>query len=253
MFRLRAFGGLMLEHDGAPYAGPASQRRRLAVLAVLAASEAGVSRDRLMDLLWPKADPGRGRHSLDEALSGLRRELRSDELFLGVASLRLNPDVVASDLADQTTALRAGDAERAVALYTGPFLDGFAVPDAGEFERWVDGERSRRARAHATALEGLAASSTSRGDYLGAVRWWQVRVALDPLDTPATLRLLGALTTAGNPVEALRAARVHEALVRDELDSAPGPGWTAAVDGIRAAVARPTGHDQPAAVAVAPV
>src|SRR5215207_4630906 len=49
MFRLRAFGGLTLERDGAPYVGPATQRRRLAVLAVLAASDAGVSRDRLVD------------------------------------------------------------------------------------------------------------------------------------------------------------------------------------------------------------
>src|SRR5689334_7862084 len=105
MFRLRAFGGLSLERDGAPYAGPATQRRRLAVLAMLAASETGVSRDRLTDYLWPEADPARARHSLDEALSGLRRELRSDALFLGVATLRVNPDALASDLADQAAAL----------------------------------------------------------------------------------------------------------------------------------------------------
>ena len=88
MFRLRTFGGLTLDRDGVPYAGPATQRRRLALLALLAAADTAVSRDRLMGYLWPEADPERARHSLDDALSALRRELRSDVLFLGVASLR---------------------------------------------------------------------------------------------------------------------------------------------------------------------
>jgi TolB-like protein len=56
---------------------------------------------------------------------------------------------------------------------------------------------------------------------------------------PATLGLLRALAPAGNPAEALRLARVHEALVRQELDASPGPEWTAAVDSLRAELARP--------------
>jgi len=233
MFRLRAYGGLTLEHDGAPYTGPATQRRRLALLALLAASDMGLSRDRLTDFLWPDADPARGRHSLDGALSGLRRELGSDALFVGVATLRLNSDVLASDLAEEATLLAAGDGERAAALYAGPFLSGFYVSGAGEFERWVEAERDRRARAHARLLERLAAAATAAGDDAGAVHWHQERVALDPLDTPATLGLLGALTNIGNRAEALRMVRVHEALVREEFDATPGPGWAAAVEGLR--------------------
>ena len=245
MFRLRAYGGLILDRDGSAYAGPAAQRRRLAVLAMIAASDTGVSRDRLADYIWPDADPARGRHSLDEALSGLRRELRSDDLFIGVATLRLNTALLASDLADQAAALAAGNAEQAAALYTGPFLDGFYVPNAGDFEQWVEAERSRRARAHAQVLEGLAARASAQNDVATAVRWWRARVALDPLDTPATLGLLHALTSAGNPAEALRLARVHEALVRDELDTNPGPGWAVAVDALRAELARPAAETVP--------
>jgi TolB-like protein/DNA-binding SARP family transcriptional activator len=193
--------------------------------------------------LWPEADPERARHSLDDALSALRRELRSDALFLGVASLSLNPEVLENDLADYASALRDGDAERAVALYAGPFLDGFFVPDAGEFERWVEAERGRRSQAHARVLDSLASDSTARGDFAAAVRWCQARVGTDPLDTPATVRLLGALMSAGSQAEALRVARVHEALLREELDSAPGGEWDAVVAGLRAdrpAVLRPT-------------
>lgn len=235
MFRLRAYGGLSLERDGMPYAGQASQRRRLAVLAVLAAAtDAGVSRERLMNFLWPDADPARARHSLDEALSGLRREFRSDGLFIGVATLHLNREMLPSDLDEHATALASRDEERAISVYSGPFLDGFYIPAAADFEHWVDSERRTRARAHARLLEGLAERATLAGDSAAAVRWWQSRVALDPLDTPAALSLLRALTAAGNPSEAIRQARVHEALVRQELDTTPGPGWQAVVERLRA-------------------
>lgn len=239
MFRLRAFGGLTLERDGAPYSGPATQRRRLALLAVLAAApDTGTSRDRVADYIWPDADPNRGRHSLDDALSALRREIGTQALFLAGAGLRLNSEVLTSDVADYSTALRLGDAERAVSLYSGPFLDGFYLPRAGEFERWVEAERSRRAATHARALEGLATAAAERGDNATAVRWWKARVDADPLDTPATLRLLMALVTAGNPAEALRLARVHETLVREELDIAPGQEWEATVQRLRHDLAR---------------
>ena len=235
MFRLRAYGGLSLERDGVPYTGQASQRRRLAVLAVLAAaSDAGVSRERLITFLWPDADPARARHSLDEALSGLRRELKSDALLIGVATLHLNHDALASDLSEYATAVAQDDGERAVALYAGPFLDGFFLPAAAELERWVDAERRARARVHARVIEGLAAAATVRGDDVAAVRWCQARAALDPLDTPAALALLRALAAAGNRSEAIRQARVHEALMREELDTSPGPEWAAVVDGLRA-------------------
>jgi DNA-binding SARP family transcriptional activator len=86
---------------------------------MIAASDTGVSRERLTDYLSPGADPARGRHSLDDALSGLRRELRSDELFIRVATLRLNAEVLGCDLADQAAALAGGEVERAAVLYSG--------------------------------------------------------------------------------------------------------------------------------------
>lgn len=245
MYRLRTFGGLTLERDGAPHAGPATQRRRLALLAMLAAADAGVSRERLMSHLWPASDQARARHALDDALSAIRRDLRSDVAFLGVATLRVNPAVLTSDLAEQAAALRAGDAERAAALYTGPFLDGFSVPDAADFDVWMEAERGHRARAHARTLDALADAAAGRGDAAAALRWRQARVTADPLDTAATLRLLTALADAGNPAEALRVARVHEQLVRQELDTSPGPQWTAAVEDVRVALARPAAARRP--------
>jgi DNA-binding SARP family transcriptional activator/TolB-like protein len=229
-FRLRAFGGLSLERDGAPYVGPASQRRRLALLAILASATNGVSRDRLMSYLWPDADPERVRHSLDDALSALRRELGRDDLFLGVGSLQLNPDALETDLAEYAAALRSGDFERAAGLYAGPFADGFYVPGAGDLERWTESERVRRGQEHRRALEGAATAAAERGDGADVVRWRQAIVSADPLNTSATLELLRALSAVGNLAEVRRIARVHETLLRDELGATPGSAWDAELE-----------------------
>src|SRR5216117_915482 len=88
-FRLRTFGGLSLTGESGPVTGAATQRRKLALLAVLATGgERGVSRDRLLTLFWSESDAEHARHALTQSLSALRRELGSENLVLGSADLR---------------------------------------------------------------------------------------------------------------------------------------------------------------------
>src|SRR5713101_4419494 len=123
-FRLKTFGGLSLAGENGPSTGSIAQRRKLALLAVLAAGgERGVSRDRLLALFWPETDTEHARHALTQSLSALRRELGSEDAFLGTADLRLNPAIIDSDVATFEAALARGELERAAALYEGPFLD----------------------------------------------------------------------------------------------------------------------------------
>ncbi|MDB4899483.1 MAG: transcriptional activator protein, partial [Gemmatimonadetes bacterium] len=69
MLRLITFGGLTLLDDGTPVTGAASQRTRLAILAILAASgSAGVSRDKVVAWIWPESDAERARHGLTQAI-----------------------------------------------------------------------------------------------------------------------------------------------------------------------------------------
>lgn len=252
MLSLRTFGGVALFHGDRALDGPATQRRRFALLSMLAvAGEAGVSRDKLIAQLWPESDADRARHALRQWIFLVRRDLGVEDVVLGAEELRLNPQRIATDVADFLGALARGDDARAVEVYAGPFLDGFHLNDAGEFERWLDGERGRFAAAYATALQRLAAAREATGDIAGAVDAWRRLASAEPLNARVTVRLMESLDRAGDRGGALAHARVHASLVREELGADPDPSVARLAERIRHAPTPasgvPSAKPQPAA------
>jgi DNA-binding SARP family transcriptional activator len=107
MLHLRTFGGLALQRDGTALDSVNAQRKALALLAVLAAAgAAGIGREKVMLLLWPESDADRARGALKQMLHTVRRQLGSADAILGTAELRLNPELIESDLARFRTAAR---------------------------------------------------------------------------------------------------------------------------------------------------
>jgi TolB-like protein/DNA-binding SARP family transcriptional activator len=236
-YRLATFGTLAL-------AGPADDtvlgrhghhRRRLALLAVLAAAaDRGRSRDQLQALFWPDAAQARARHALEQLLYSLRSSI-NESVFLTANPVRLNPDVVSSDVGAFTAALDGGDLERAVGQYVGPFLDGFYLEDAPEFERWVESERSRLATSYADALDKLARNADGAGDHAAAVRWWRQLAQADALSSKYAQGLIRALMNAGDHAAALQYAERYEAIVAEELGTSVGPAVASLVAEVRQA------------------
>src|SRR6266699_2820661 len=247
-FRLRTFGGLSLTGESGPVTGAATQRRKLALLAVLATGgERGVSRDRLLALFWSESDAEHARHALTQSLSALRRELGSD-------NLSLNPAVIESDVAALETALAGAELERAVALYVGPFLDGIHLDHAhasAEFERWVEAERSRLAGLIANALERLAVAATELREHRRAVEWWRRLAALDPCRARSAAGLITGLAAAGDASGALRHAQVYETLLRHELNLEPDGAVLAIVRRLRQRTQRSVEPPAPAGASAA--
>jgi DNA-binding SARP family transcriptional activator/TolB-like protein/Flp pilus assembly protein TadD len=220
MFRLRTFGGLILESDGVPVDEIVPQRKALVLLATLAV-HGTLGRERLMALLWPESDAERARGSLKQAVHSLRRQLGATELVLGTAELRLNPELMECDVQLFLRALEEGDDEGAAELYRGHFLEGVHLDRAPEFERWVDGWRDTLAQRHRAALESLAKTAEALGDAPSAVAWWRKLQAADPFSSRVALMLMEALERAGDPAAAVRHARLHEGLLREELGASP--------------------------------
>jgi len=161
--RLRTFGGLWIDRPG-PGSDATQRPRTLALLAILATADAaGITRERVMAVLWSEVDEDRARHGLSQALYNIRRDLGT-EVVLSTPALRLDPDRISSDVAEFKAATAAKSWATAASLYTSPFLDGFHLADAPEFERWAESQRATLATAGIRAIEILAKTAAEAGE-----------------------------------------------------------------------------------------
>jgi DNA-binding SARP family transcriptional activator/TolB-like protein len=221
---LRLLGGPSLCGNGSTLTGPATQRHRLALLALLACSRSRPqSRDKLVAWLWPERDVEHARNLLNQGVHALRRAIGEAGIISVQDELQLDPAAVACDVVAFEDAIAAGELERAIGLYTGPFLDGFHLPGASEFEHWADGERERLRRSYARSLESLAEAAEKRREWSSAVERWRGLVSEEPYNARVTLRLMRALDAAGDRAGALQQARVHTLLLQQEFDAGPDP------------------------------
>lgn len=224
----------MLRAGGQNITGAATQRRRLGLLAILAVGrERGVPRERVLSLLWAETPERKARHVLAQLLYAQRLELDLGSLFLGTKTLRLNPEVIDTDVGEFEDALDAGDLSRAVAAYHGPFLDGFHLGEAEEFERWQAAERARLTARYRAALEELSRRADGEGDLPAALTWWGRLVADDPHNSRVAAGFISALARSGDRAGALRHAALHEQVLREEIGIVPGPPFTEVVARLR--------------------
>src|SRR5688500_3392965 len=219
MIRLRLFGSPMLEGgDDVAIPGRATQRHRLALPALLPlAPGRRLSRDKLLAVLWPDRDADGGRNLLKVSTYVLRSVLGEGALLSEGDDLRLNSETIDIDVAEFDAALERLDYRRAVALHTAPFMDGFFLSDAPEFDTWSDQERQRLARGYRGALEALAQTAEAERDFQGAIDSWKALAADDPYDSRVALRLMQSLVASGNRAGALQHASVHERLLQAEF------------------------------------
>jgi TolB-like protein/DNA-binding SARP family transcriptional activator len=245
MYKLHTFGGLSLTLDGQPCERSLIQRRQLALLAALAtAGPSGLSRDKLVGLMWPDRANDRARNLLDQALYAARRVCGQAVFLTTQTALAINPAVLESDVGEFSEAIARGDPAAAAAIYSGPFLDGLLLADAADFERWASLERTRYARAYQECLETLAAAAASREQWHEAGRWWRRAVDADPFSGRAAHGLMESLARNGDRAGALEFARVHATLVRQELGTEVDPPIATLVAALRAGQLPPSAPRQ---------
>ena len=235
MFSLKLFGGASIETPTGPLTGRAVQRHRLALLALFAgAFTRGLSRDKLIAYLWPEADSDKGRRLLSDSVYRINQAIGKDVIYGVGGELRLDLQHLPSDVTEFEAHLGRSEWERAVDLYAGPFLDGFFLTDAPEFERWVEVERERLDREYAGALEALAIAAETEGNRARAVHWWRMLAVRDPFNSRIALHLMQALDAVGERAAALQHARTHALLLREEFGTEPDHEIVALAERLRA-------------------
>src|SRR5216117_196638 len=174
-----------------------------------------ISRDRLVELLWPDVPADKGRHSLSQALLAIRSRLGTDALTGREQDVQL-----LAELPSDLSALRQGSV---AAIRVAEPLQGLDRCAGAEFAHWVDGARVRlKAQARdalRAALQATRAKGTLSDTHLVAAALYEV----DPLCPDAVYALAERSLLDGDTVAAVRLLKDQLRRAQAELGTNPTP------------------------------
>lgn len=230
---VRVLGGFAVSRDGEelPVTAFGGELVRRLVRILLTRRGEVVSRDVLVDALWPGHPPSDPAANLNVLVSRARKALARPELIRTAPggyecspdeSCRVDAEVFGERVRSAEAAAQRGDAREALALYlealeewTGePFLE-----DA--YADWAQPVRTRLLRTHQQAIEGAAEAAIAVGDGARAVRLAERAVSGDPMREPAHLLLVRALAAGGDRAGALEAHARLRRRFQEELGLGP--------------------------------
>lgn len=207
---IRTFGRFDVEIDGEPVPTSAwgSKRARQLCKRLVAARGWPVTRDELIDMLWPdEHDMTKLSARLSVQLSGVRKVLGGG-VVADRQSVRLDLDEVSTDL---EAFHQATDDTAIIAAYAGEFL-----PE-DRYEDWTTGVRDEARSRFTAAARRLASRSRERGDHLRSAELARQLIDIDRYDEDSH-RLLVRSLLAANQVSDARRAHEAWAAAMSELD-----------------------------------
>lgn len=231
--RVQLCGRFVVELDGQRIDAKLPSRQGRMLFAYLALNrERAVSRDELVDALWPYAMPAAAPSALTVLLSKLRAALGA-QMLSGRGELRLA--LPADARVDVESALAAvHEAQSAVALGDwrrawGPALRAQFIARRRLLPEhdapWLDSWRQRLDDVLDRALEAYAASclGIGRTELPGAERAARTLLDRSPLRETGYALLMDALAAQGNIGQAMRVYDQARTTLREELGITPGP------------------------------
>ena len=187
---------VIVDGEELPTSAWGSRRSRQLAKRLVAARGWPVTRDELIDMLWPdEHDPQRLGSRLSVQLSAVRRVLKGG-VIADRQAVRLDPDEVETDLGR----LFGADTDDAViAAYTGEFL-----PE-DRYDDWTAAPRDEALGRFVAAARRVAGAAAATGDHDTTARLARRLIEADVYDTAAHEQLVTALQLAGEPAQARRA------------------------------------------------
>ncbi len=232
--RLVTLDELRCFHNGAETDLP-SQKRRFALLVYLA-MERSAPREKIAALFYPEIDEERARNRLKQSTYALRRDFGDDCIETKADELRANAALIL-DARDFGSLAEIGDYGRALELYRRPFLDGFYLDDADEWERWVDRKRSVLAGTYARAARAWVNTLIEKQEYEAAIAHTTRWLEFDESSAEAHRLHMTALASAGQHAEALAHYETWERRLREEEGTEPSAAVAQLAREIRSASA----------------
>jgi DNA-binding SARP family transcriptional activator/tetratricopeptide (TPR) repeat protein/regulation of enolase protein 1 (concanavalin A-like superfamily) len=225
--------------DGQPVAGLATSKVRALLYYLAVESGRPHRRESLAGLLWPDYPERSARHNLSNALSNLRVVLGDHDAafpYFDVSHEAIAFNAQSDCWVDATafsTLVERGGWEKGAALYRGPFLEGFSLPDSPPFEQWTLVIRERLQRGMMAALEGWADECEERGDHPRAIEVARRQLVIEPWHEGAHRALMRVLALSDKRASALAQYEVCRRVLEQELDVAPSAETTELYERIR--------------------
>src|SRR5436190_18120105 len=174
-----------------------------------------ISRDRLVDLLWPDVPADKGRHSLSQALLAIRSRLGTDAVTGREQDVQL-----LAELPSDFSALRQG--QLATVRVAEPLL-GLDECAGAEFAHWVDGARVRLKAQARDALRAALQQKRAKGNLSETHLLAAALYDLDPLCPDAVYALAERSLLDGDTVAAVRLLKDQLRRAQAELGTNPNP------------------------------
>ena len=124
--------------------------------------------------------------------------------------------------------------QHAVALYRGPFLAGFSLPESPEFEAWVTREQRAFEQLYLEVLGTLLDERMAQGEYEAAITCARQYLAADDQAEDVHRRLIELYAITGNRSAALRQFERCAAILERELGVSPLPATRAVYQAVLA-------------------
>ncbi len=233
---LSLLGSFQATLDGKTIAGFESDRVR-ALLAYLAVEcDRPHRRETLTGLLWPDWPDTSALTNLRNSLANLRKAIGDREAAVPAISANretLQFNISGSSWVDVHTfrMLTAPDQpierlEEGIALYRGPFLEGFGLKDSPLFDEWQQRVRDQLLRQCLSALERVSDHHQQSGNLEKAIAAALKQVDLAPWQEEAHRRLMSLLALNGQRSAALTQYETCCHLLQKELGVEVSPETT---------------------------
>lgn len=214
--RISVLGTWDLRSDeGARIQSVLQQPRRFALLIHLAlvSREGPVRRDAVLGVFWANKPQDKARNALNQAVHYLRRSLGDNAILTTTETIRLNPELVSSDVADFLAACDAGEHEAALDLYGGTLLPGYYDnSESVDFEHWLETTREALARKASACAWHLAETAVEAGESADAVVWARRAAKANANNEVLVRRLMEFLAELGDRAGVLE---TYQTLVAD--------------------------------------
>ena len=230
---VQSFGALTMRRGA--WDGPvlAVERRRTRTLLGLLVAHSGatLTRDMVLDVMWPDADPSAAVNSLNQTVFQLRRAI--DPTYRDGASpqyvistvdvVQLNPELVKTDITElrhhaaskaPTASMAAANASEVIRMVRGPFLNEL---------RYEDWAARIQLAVHAEVREFLLPLATTKMNLSPdlRIRAASALIDLDEFDDDAYIALTEHLAGSGRQVAAREVIVRYAKRIEDELAEPP--------------------------------